>query len=95
MARPTRFMQMVDASRDEASLAVRLYNDRSETRSLEGFVVHMHMAWLLSRARTRRGGTLVCGPRSCDAVLLVDESVLVLSPMLCPGPSGLTDPRIG
>lgn len=39
-------MQMVEASRDEASLAVRLYNDPSEGRSFEGFVVHMHLAWL-------------------------------------------------
>lgn len=37
---------MVEASRDEASLAVRLYNDPSEVRSFEGFVVHMHLAWL-------------------------------------------------
>lgn len=39
-------MQMVEASRDEASLAVRLYNDPAEGRSFEGFVVHMHLAWL-------------------------------------------------
>jgi hypothetical protein len=37
---------MVDASRDEAQLGVRLYNDPSEPRSFEGFVVHMHVAWL-------------------------------------------------
>ncbi|WP_284740527.1 DUF3644 domain-containing protein [Amycolatopsis sp. RTGN1] len=37
---------MVGASRDEAQLAVRLYNDPSEIRSFEGFVVHMHLAWL-------------------------------------------------
>jgi len=37
---------MVDASRDEAQLAVRLYNDPAEARSFEGFVVHMHLAWL-------------------------------------------------
>lgn len=37
---------MVQASRDEACLAVRLYNDPAEVRSFEGFVVHMHMAWL-------------------------------------------------
>jgi hypothetical protein len=37
---------MVQASRDEAKLAVRLYNDPAETRSFEGFVVHMHLAWL-------------------------------------------------
>jgi hypothetical protein len=39
-------MHMVDASRDEAQLAVRLYNDPAEARSFEGFVVHMHLAWL-------------------------------------------------
>jgi hypothetical protein len=37
---------MVQASRDEAKLAVRLYNDPAEARSFEGFVVHMHLAWL-------------------------------------------------
>ncbi|MFC3761579.1 DUF3644 domain-containing protein [Tenggerimyces flavus] len=37
---------MVAASRDEASLAVRLYNDPAEMRSFEGFVIHMHLAWL-------------------------------------------------
>jgi len=50
-------MQMVDASRGEAQLAVRLYNDPSEPRSFEGFVVHMHLAWLylLHAALTRDG----------------------------------------
>jgi hypothetical protein len=37
---------MVEASRDEATLAVRLYNDATDIRSFEGFVVHMHLAWL-------------------------------------------------
>ena len=37
---------MVEASRDEASLAVRLYNDATDIRSFEGFVVHLHLAWL-------------------------------------------------
>lgn len=46
LARPPRYKQMVDASRDEACLAVRLYNDPTEPRSFEGFVVHMHLAWL-------------------------------------------------
>jgi hypothetical protein len=31
---------------DEACLAARLYNDPSEPRSFESFVVHMHLAWL-------------------------------------------------
>lgn len=50
-------MHMVDASRDEAQLAVRLYNDPAETRSFEGFVVHMHLAWLylLHGEMTRAG----------------------------------------
>ena len=46
MARPRKHWPMVEASRDEASLAVRLYNDPAEVRSFEGFVVHMHLAWL-------------------------------------------------
>ena len=46
MARRKRHWQIVEASRDEASLAVRLYNDPAEARSFEGFVVHMHLAWL-------------------------------------------------
>jgi hypothetical protein len=37
---------MVEASRYEASLAVRLYNDATDIRSFEGFVVHLHLAWL-------------------------------------------------
>ena len=31
---------------EEACLAVRLYNDPAESRSFEGFVIHMHLAWL-------------------------------------------------
>ncbi len=31
---------------EEACLAVRLYNDPAESRAFEGFVVHMHLAWL-------------------------------------------------
>jgi hypothetical protein len=57
VAPPTKFMQMVDASKDEASLAVRLYNDPSEPRSFEAFVVHMHLAWLyLLHAELTRAG---------------------------------------
>ena len=44
MARPKKHWPMVEASRDEASLAVRLYNDATDIRSFEGFVVHMHLA---------------------------------------------------
>jgi len=46
VARPGKHWPMVEASRDEASLAVRLYNDPAEVRAFEGFVVHMHLAWL-------------------------------------------------
>lgn len=46
MARPPRWQTTLDASVEEACLAVRLYNDAAETRSFEGFVIHMHMAWL-------------------------------------------------
>jgi Protein of unknown function (DUF3644) len=46
VARPARWMSSVDAACAEACLAVRLYNDPSEPRSFEGFVVHMHLAWL-------------------------------------------------
>lgn len=55
MARPRKHWPMVEVSRDEASLAVRLYNDPVEVRSFEGFVVHMHLAWLyLLHARLTR-----------------------------------------
>ena len=46
MARPPRWQATLYASVNEACLAVRLYNDASEARSFEGFVVHMHLAWL-------------------------------------------------
>lgn len=46
MARPPRWQATLDASVQEACLAVRLYNDSAETRSFEGFVIHMHLAWL-------------------------------------------------
>jgi len=44
--RPARWKSSVEAARDEACLAVKLYNDPSEKRSFESFVVHMHLAWL-------------------------------------------------
>jgi hypothetical protein len=57
MAPPPRYKQMVDASRDEAQFAARLYNDPAEVRSFEGFVVHMHLAWLyLLHAELTRDG---------------------------------------
>jgi Protein of unknown function (DUF3644) len=48
---------MVEASRDEATLAARLYNDPVQSRSFEGFTVHMHLAWLyLLHAELTRDG---------------------------------------
>lgn len=48
---------MLQASKKEATLAVDLYNRASGDRSLEGFVVHMHLAWLyLLQARFVRDG---------------------------------------
>lgn len=46
MPRPPRWQSTLDASIDEACLAVRLYNDSAESRAFEGFVIHMHLAWL-------------------------------------------------
>jgi len=58
MARPPRWQATLDASVEEACLAVRLYNDAAESRSFEGFVVHMHLAWLyLLHAEFLRDGT--------------------------------------
>ena len=37
---------MVQASKAEALLAVEFYNTTGERRSLEAFVIHMHLAWL-------------------------------------------------
>lgn len=57
MARLKKHWQIVKASRDEACLAARLYNDPSEVRSFEAFVVHMHLAWLyLLHAELTRDG---------------------------------------
>jgi hypothetical protein len=57
VARPTKHWPMVEASRDEACLAVRLYNEPTEVRSFEGFVVHMHLSWLyLLHAEFSRDG---------------------------------------
>ena len=48
---------MLEGSRDEALLAVDLYNQPRQPRRLEGFFVHMHIAWLyLLHAEYRRDG---------------------------------------
>lgn len=46
MARPSQWQATLDASVEEACLAVRLYNDPAEIRSFASIVVHMHLAWL-------------------------------------------------
>jgi Protein of unknown function (DUF3644) len=46
LSRRARHWTSVNAARDEACLAVELRNRPHERRSFEGFVVHMHLAWL-------------------------------------------------
>lgn len=46
MSRRPRWWFTLQASKKEACLAVDLYNRSSAERSLEGFVVHTHTAWL-------------------------------------------------
>jgi len=58
MAAHAKWWYTLQASRSEAVLAVDLYNRTAAERSLEAFVVHMHMAWLyLHHARFLRDGT--------------------------------------
>lgn len=45
MARPQRWELLLRASQQEALLAVSLFNDPGRERALEGFIVHMHIAW--------------------------------------------------
>jgi len=55
MAARPKWWYILQRSRREALLAVDLYNRAASERSLEGFVVHMHMAWLyLHHARFLR-----------------------------------------
>jgi hypothetical protein len=46
VGRQPKEIKIVMAARQEAALAVRLYNDPGASRSLEGFIVHMNLAWL-------------------------------------------------
>ncbi len=46
MGRRTQVWHVVQASKAEALLAVEFYNTTGERRSLEAFVIHMHLAWL-------------------------------------------------
>lgn len=45
MGRRARWRCILDTAKDEAILAVALYNDPREPRGLEAFLVHMHLAW--------------------------------------------------
>jgi len=55
--RQPRWNAMVQASSDEALLAVELHNRPDTHRSFEAFTVHMHLAWLyLLQARCGRDG---------------------------------------
>ena len=45
MARPQRWELLLRASQQEALLAVSLFNDPGRERALEGFIIHMHIAW--------------------------------------------------
>ena len=57
MARRPSWVATLHAACAEAVLAVQLYNNAGEPRAFEGFVVHMHMAWLyLLHARFLRDG---------------------------------------
>jgi uncharacterized protein DUF3644 len=44
--RPRGYLHSLRASKDEVVLAVDLYNRVGQRRSLEAFVVHMHIGWL-------------------------------------------------
>lgn len=78
MARPPRWRATLEAALSEACLAVRLYNDPVEPRSFEGFVVHMHMAWLyLLHAELTRDGVdfRVHDPQHPRRLLRIDGEV--------------------
>jgi hypothetical protein len=54
---PAGWRTMLEGARDEALLAVDLYNQPRQPRRLEAFLVHMHIAWLyLLHASLRRQG---------------------------------------
>ncbi|WP_425518485.1 DUF3644 domain-containing protein [Mycobacterium spongiae] len=62
MARPQRWELLLRASQQEALLAVSLFNDPGRERALEGFVVHMHIAWMYAfhSEWLRAGRTIMC-----------------------------------
>lgn len=55
MGRKAKWKCILDTAKEEATLAVALYNDPREPRGLEAFLVHMHLAWQhLCHARFER-----------------------------------------
>lgn len=46
MSRPANWQKTIGASKRHAILAIKLYNDPLDPLALEGFVIHMHLAWL-------------------------------------------------
>ena len=57
MAPRPRWWHHLQASKNEAVLAVDLYNRSGQERQLEAFVVHMSIAWLkMLQARAERDG---------------------------------------
>lgn len=49
---------MLTASKQEALVAVRLFNDPGRDRALEGFIIHMHIAWLYAfQAKWMKAGS--------------------------------------
>ncbi len=52
-----RWWHMLQAAKNEARLAVDLYNRQGNERQLEAFLVHMAIAWLkLMQAHTQKAG---------------------------------------
>lgn len=57
MTRKSIWEEILEAAREEALTAAELYNRPRGARSTEGFLVHMHLAWLyLLQAELRRQG---------------------------------------
>jgi hypothetical protein len=57
VAQRPKWWHQLQAAKNEARLAVDLYNRPTESRSLEGLVMHMHLAWLyMLHAKLLRDG---------------------------------------
>lgn len=69
MAPRPRWWHQLQSSKNEARLAIDLYNRSGSERQLEAFIVHMSMAWLrLMQARTEMTeATSTSAPRTTAA----------------------------